>query len=161
MVIRSYFIVNAIGRSGGLAICRSNEMNVHLLSCSSNHIAISVESGLTPSPWTFIGFYGEPKLENRWRSWVLLDQLLLILHLINQNSVLRKPRIYQFERWWTNHSMLYRLVHQFLQATASSSFKFSLQFLSQLLNTYIIREKLFVITLRGTLCYFKTIWNKL
>lgn len=69
------FSVDAVGRSGGLALFWSQGVNLSLVSYSQNHITAHIFSFNVEYEWTFIGFYGKPKSEDRWKSWKLLDVL--------------------------------------------------------------------------------------
>ncbi|XP_065637920.1 uncharacterized protein LOC136071032 [Quercus suber] len=63
------------GRSGGLALLWSNDVNLEIKSFSRHHIdVVIVESGNGFS-WRFIGLYGHPETHLREESWKLLSFL--------------------------------------------------------------------------------------
>ncbi|KAK3212447.1 hypothetical protein Dsin_017153 [Dipteronia sinensis] len=67
-------VVNSIGRSGGLCLFWTYEVQVSLLSYSTAHIDIRVD----PIPkqwWRFTGFYGNLDSKQRAHSWTLLKRL--------------------------------------------------------------------------------------
>lgn len=70
--IRSLFdgvlAVDACKRKGGIALCWNALVNVHIKSYSMN----------LNSNWGLICFYCETVKENRWRSWKLLEHLLVL-----------------------------------------------------------------------------------
>lgn len=67
-------VVEAQGRSGGLALLWKEADTVKLLSMSFNHIDVEVHmQGL--QPWRLTGFYGEPNRNLRSRTWNLLRNL--------------------------------------------------------------------------------------
>ncbi|KAL8106853.1 hypothetical protein AgCh_023591 [Apium graveolens] len=67
-------MVEAQGRSGGLALFWKENDQVKLLSLSQNHIdvEITIRGMLT---WRLTGFYGEPNQNQRRRTWDLLRHL--------------------------------------------------------------------------------------
>ncbi|XP_062103848.1 uncharacterized protein LOC133814961 [Humulus lupulus] len=66
--------VDAVGRSGGLALLWKHKEEIHLLSYSLNHIDVVVRvEGM--SEWRLTGFYGEPNRAFRRRTWDLIRQL--------------------------------------------------------------------------------------
>ncbi|GLT94942.1 hypothetical protein SLE2022_126530 [Rubroshorea leprosula] len=68
------FVVDNLGRSGGLAVLWKSDTKLSLLSFSQNHIDMEVE-GMGASSWHFTSYYGHPKRHNRRRSWQLLREL--------------------------------------------------------------------------------------
>lgn len=67
-------VVEAQGRSGGLALLWREADHVRLLSLSCNHIDVVVQmEGV--QPWRLTGFYGEPDRNLRQRTWDLLRNL--------------------------------------------------------------------------------------
>ena len=68
--------VGSFGRGGGLALLWTHEVCVKLQSYNKLHIDVAVLDPLSDEEkWHFTGFYGEPRRENRWRSWALLQHL--------------------------------------------------------------------------------------
>ncbi|KAK1378358.1 Endo/exonuclease/phosphatase domain-containing protein [Heracleum sosnowskyi] len=68
------FVVDPIGRSGGLALLWKESEQVELLGFSQNHIdvKINMENGTS---WRLTGLYGEPNRALRSRTWDLLQNL--------------------------------------------------------------------------------------
>ncbi|XP_052299532.1 uncharacterized protein LOC127903030 [Citrus sinensis] len=65
------FVVDRMGRSGGLALLWDANTNVSLLSYARNFIDVHVEvAGL--GDWRLTGFYGFPESSRRRQSWDLL-----------------------------------------------------------------------------------------
>lgn len=55
-----YFVVDAVERKGGIALCWYREVNLTVLSYSSNYIMASIVFAYSYSPLVFAGFfYGE------------------------------------------------------------------------------------------------------
>lgn len=71
----SCFSVDSIGRSGGLAVLWTMDVNMVLQSFSRSHIDMVVSFNVDLNPWRFIGFYGEPDHTKRDSSWRLMRQL--------------------------------------------------------------------------------------
>ncbi|KAL8090281.1 hypothetical protein AgCh_039666 [Apium graveolens] len=67
-------VVEAQGRSGGMALLWKEEDKVNLRSFSNNHIDIETTT-LGRGSWRFTGFYGEPNRANRRKTWELLKNL--------------------------------------------------------------------------------------
>ena len=57
------FTVPSLGRSGSLAMIWKEDVDLHVQTCSQNHIDAIVFSNMGP-PWRITGFYGQPE-ENR------------------------------------------------------------------------------------------------
>ncbi|XP_074373815.1 uncharacterized protein LOC141714180 [Apium graveolens] len=68
------FVVDSIGRSGGLTLFWKENDQVELLGFSQNHIDVKVkmENG---EAWRLTGLYGEPNRTLRRRTWDLLRNL--------------------------------------------------------------------------------------
>lgn len=56
----SVFMVDSVGRSGGLALFWSNEVEVDIQNYRRRHINVVVKLDSTSPPWKFTGFYGHP-----------------------------------------------------------------------------------------------------
>ncbi|KAL5819042.1 hypothetical protein ACOSQ4_022884 [Xanthoceras sorbifolium] len=67
-------VVECVGRSGGLVLFWSDQLDINLLSFSLFHIDVSV-SVVRSSPWRFTGFYGSPEASQRHNAWLLLNRL--------------------------------------------------------------------------------------
>lgn len=68
------FYVDSKGLSGGLALFWKGKNVASLISYSSNHIDISVNTGANEN-WRLTGFYGFPSRRDRLKSWNLLRSL--------------------------------------------------------------------------------------
>lgn len=68
------FSVSSIGSKGGLALLWSNDVDINVGSYFSNRIYVDIEN-YNSMPWRFMGFYGEPSIEDCWRSWKLIRHL--------------------------------------------------------------------------------------
>ncbi|CAM8999721.1 unnamed protein product [Rhodiola kirilowii] len=64
--------VGSKGRSGGLALFWTQEIEVSLISYSDFHIDVSISG---EDDFLFSLFYGNPRVQERWRSWELLRRL--------------------------------------------------------------------------------------
>uniref|UniRef100_A0A803NSB0 Reverse transcriptase domain-containing protein n=1 Tax=Cannabis sativa TaxID=3483 RepID=A0A803NSB0_CANSA len=69
------FIVEAQGRSGGLALLWKNEKDGKIIGFSQNHIDFMVEVEGSPK-WRLTGVYGEPQRQQRMDTWNLLRSLV-------------------------------------------------------------------------------------
>lgn len=67
-------VVEAQGRSGGLAMLWRESDHVRLRSLSQNHIDVEVHLE-GRQPWRLTGFYGEPNRNLRSKTWELLRNL--------------------------------------------------------------------------------------
>ena len=87
------FIVPSQGRSGGVDLFWTREINLEIKSFSGNHIDAIVREVDKNSIWRITGFYGHPKTHRRYESWRLLSFLhsqfqLLWLCLGDFNGIL-------------------------------------------------------------------------
>ena len=71
----SVFAVNSIGRSGGLALLWSLEVEVDIQNYSHRHINAVVKKKGELELWKFTGLYGHPEAARRYESWALLRHL--------------------------------------------------------------------------------------
>lgn len=69
------YIVDPIGTKRGIALLWKNNVHIQIKSLSSNDIEVEVYEIGKPRSWIFVGFYGEPWLDNKWRSQRLLNWL--------------------------------------------------------------------------------------
>ncbi|KAL3812349.1 hypothetical protein ACJIZ3_013617 [Penstemon smallii] len=67
--------VDSRGKSGGLALFWRKDVNVVLQSLSINHIDVHILEDDNPTGWRLTGFYGEPDISKRKKSWDLLRRL--------------------------------------------------------------------------------------
>lgn len=75
------FMVDCIGKSGGLALLWNDSVNVSIKSYSPGHIDCMVQE--TVSVWRFTGFYGQPDVNLRRFSWDLIRKLKFIPELVD------------------------------------------------------------------------------
>lgn len=69
------FIVDYIGRSGGLSIFWKKDLKAELHSYSLNHVSLLVFSKSLNKNWLLTGFYRQPVVSKRRQSWNLLRLL--------------------------------------------------------------------------------------
>ncbi|KAK3218735.1 hypothetical protein Dsin_012705 [Dipteronia sinensis] len=69
-------VVNCSGKSGGLCMLWSTNVQVVLLSYSLAHMDVRLASSLDNRWWQLIGFYGNPNANQRSHSWNLLRRLV-------------------------------------------------------------------------------------
>jgi hypothetical protein len=69
------FVVDCIGRSGGMALLWSENINVEIQNFSQRHINGMIEERSSGVPWKFTGFYGHPVPSKRYEAWALLRHL--------------------------------------------------------------------------------------
>jgi hypothetical protein len=69
------FVVDKVGRSGGLILLWNNHTNVTIHNFSRRHINAIVTIGRNEVPWKFSGFYGHPIISKRFESWGFLRHL--------------------------------------------------------------------------------------
>jgi hypothetical protein len=66
------FVVDCIGRSGGLALLWSSEMSMEIQNYSQHYINAVIKAPINDVPWKLTGFYGHPVLTKRHITWNLL-----------------------------------------------------------------------------------------
>jgi hypothetical protein len=71
----SMFVVDSIGRSGGLALFWKKESLVEIKNYSQRHISAEVCVDPNGQVWKFTGFYGNPEPGKRREGWSLLRYL--------------------------------------------------------------------------------------
>jgi hypothetical protein len=71
----SIFVVDQVGRSGGLAFLWNLETNLEVYNYSRRHINVVVKDGENNPLWKLTGFYGHPDCARRAESWELLKFL--------------------------------------------------------------------------------------
>lgn len=71
----SMFVVENVGRSGGLALLWKNESEVDIRGFSKHHIDAEIRLDADDNKWRFTGFYGVPERQRRSESWNLLKYL--------------------------------------------------------------------------------------
>lgn len=63
------FVVDSVGKSGGLAMFWTNEVKAELSTYSRSHISIRIGTKPSSLVWMLFGFYGNPATEKRIESW--------------------------------------------------------------------------------------------
>ncbi|GKV27302.1 hypothetical protein SLEP1_g36487 [Rubroshorea leprosula] len=65
------FVVDCVGRGGGLAMLWRDDFNLTISTFSQSHIDVEI---VDPSggEWRLTGFYGRPKVARKEESWTLL-----------------------------------------------------------------------------------------
>jgi exonuclease III len=71
----SMFVVDSVGRSGGLALFWGEETCVTIQNFSQRHINGVIRISDSAMPWKFTGFYGHPDVAKRDEAWALLRYL--------------------------------------------------------------------------------------
>jgi hypothetical protein len=74
----SNFVVDNVGRSGGLALIWSEEVRVDIQNFSQRHISAKVQMEANGNSWYLTGFYGQPDVGKRHEAWSLLRHLRLL-----------------------------------------------------------------------------------
>jgi hypothetical protein len=74
----SIFVVDNVGRSGGLALMWSDEVRVDIKNFSRRHISAEVQMETNGNTWYLTGFYGQPDVGKRHEAWSLLRHLRLL-----------------------------------------------------------------------------------
>jgi hypothetical protein len=69
------FVVDCLGRSGGLALLWKSEAQVTIQNFSRGHINAVINDGTDAKVWKLTGFYGNPDTARRPDSWALLRHL--------------------------------------------------------------------------------------
>lgn len=75
------FVVNPVGRSGGLALLWKEAPDLEIFNYSRSHICVVAKDAKGNSSWQFTGFYGNPNSARRGESWALLNHLKTFLPL--------------------------------------------------------------------------------
>jgi hypothetical protein len=69
------FVVDCVGRSGGLALLWGDDISVEIQNFSHRHINGKIASPNSDIHWKFTGFYGHPDAVKRHEAWDLLRKL--------------------------------------------------------------------------------------
>jgi exonuclease III len=72
------FVVDSVGRSGGLALLWKDPELVEIQNYSRRHINAIVKDRAVAQLWKFTGFYGHPDWTKRHESWALLNHLRIL-----------------------------------------------------------------------------------
>ena len=68
----NHLCVPCMGRSGGLALLWTREVDIEIKSYSKNHIDVVVKEQGSNLCWRLTGFYGHPETYRRYELWQLL-----------------------------------------------------------------------------------------
>jgi len=71
----NYFLVDCIGKSGGLMLLWKNSIMVEIQNFSRRQINAVVQCSSDAPSWKLTGFYGHPDVAKRGESWELLHFL--------------------------------------------------------------------------------------
>ena len=74
MKLDNPFAVDRIGKSGGLALIWSSDIDVRITSYSRHHINMQVQRA-DGKLWRCTGIYGHPKTQQKKHTWTLLKRL--------------------------------------------------------------------------------------
>jgi ribonuclease HI len=69
------FVVDSVGKSGGMALFWGEEVSVRVQNFSHRHIGGLVSMPGLDEEWLFTGFYGHPEPQKRFEAWALLEYL--------------------------------------------------------------------------------------
>jgi hypothetical protein len=72
------FVVDSIGKSGGLALMWNLDNVVQIQNYSRWNINAVIQTDSTAKEWKFSGFYGHPEVAKRPGSWALLRHLAVL-----------------------------------------------------------------------------------
>jgi hypothetical protein len=72
LAFEGLFVVNPVGRSGGLALLWKENSSLEIFNYSRQHINAIIRNDNGSPDWKFTGFYGFPNAARRWESWDLL-----------------------------------------------------------------------------------------
>jgi exonuclease III len=75
---RNMFVVDCVGRSGGLALFWKDEVGLEIQNYSRRHINAIVRSQRRSGCWKLTGFYGHPESHRRHEAWALLRHLVVM-----------------------------------------------------------------------------------
>jgi hypothetical protein len=69
------FVVDPVGRSGGLPLLWKENNEVEIQNYTCRHINAVIKHSDSTQPWRLTGFYGHPNPAKRYESWALLSHL--------------------------------------------------------------------------------------
>jgi hypothetical protein len=75
MGFEGLFVVEPMGRSGGLALMWKEADEFEIQNYTLRHINAVVKPTGQATQWRFTGFYGHPEAAKRYESWALLNHL--------------------------------------------------------------------------------------
>lgn len=64
----NYFVVNALGKRGGLALLWNDDLNLVIFSYFSSHITSFIWDINSGAMWSLTGFYDQPETCKRFES---------------------------------------------------------------------------------------------
>jgi hypothetical protein len=73
--MENMFVVDSVGRSGGLALLWKEDFNLSIQNFSRRHINAVVNTGAGELEWKLTCIYGNPETANRKETWALLRHL--------------------------------------------------------------------------------------
>ena len=73
--IPNMFVMDGIGRSGGLALLWDENVTLDIQNYSQRHVNGVVKLGMSGEQRKFTGFYGHPDPSKRHEAWALLKHL--------------------------------------------------------------------------------------
>lgn len=71
--LSNHFVVDSVGRWGGLILFWNANINITIASYTLSHIEAVILNDDTSPAWWFVGFYGNPVSYERHVSWNLLS----------------------------------------------------------------------------------------
>jgi hypothetical protein len=75
MGFEGLFVVDPVGRSGGLALLWKEANSLEIFNYSRSHIQAMVKDDVGNSEWVLTGVYGQPESTHQGESWTLLKYL--------------------------------------------------------------------------------------
>lgn len=72
---QNLFVVDSVGKGGGLALFWRDDIQVDIQNFSPRHINGVITTPYSDVQWKFTGFYGHPEAAKRHESWTLLKYL--------------------------------------------------------------------------------------
>lgn len=69
------FAVDLCRRKGGIVLCWTHDISIFVKSYSMSHIVVVISDNYCGRNWESVGFYGDPVISTRHRSWRLLKQI--------------------------------------------------------------------------------------
>lgn len=69
------FVVNSVGKRGGLAMLWREDINLESFNFSHFHMITKIRVKVLGQEWILTSFHGQPDTSKRPKSWGLLDKL--------------------------------------------------------------------------------------
>jgi hypothetical protein len=70
--LNNCFIVDGVGKGGGLALFWCDEIKIQVLSYGLHHIDTLIWDGVHHAAWRGTFIYGEPRTQDKMKMWELL-----------------------------------------------------------------------------------------